>query len=310
MEAVVCVARRPNVQQTQSPIPDHWGRRGWQLRAWNIEPGYLHISSPPPAPIDTTPLTAQGNYNEWESGAESTERHLQKNNTVKNTFGFHLCLRVCIEKSHECILSALYLLDTTGRQRNKWGIFFFSFHFFFKKKKQKVKNIPAWATNLSVSQTNNRRGRWHGWASPEAAQLEPEGDRSSIVPPCNSRQKHLAAALRHSPALITNWSVIHHPQRHWGLPVVGVCVCRMRALERERVGEQGGERCHLWIPALSLFFISTLFHWSSAGCEWVEETESSRKRLGRDSGSFNLKQGFHLEWLEIEFCHQIKILRH
>lgn len=54
----------------------------------------------------------------------------------------------------------------------------------------------------------------------------------------------------HSPALITNWSVIHHLQRCWGLTMVGVRVPFARTRE---------SMCHFWIPVLSLYFISTFF---------------------------------------------------
>lgn len=113
--------------------------------------------------------------------------------------------------------------------------------------------VLAWLNNTSAPQINNRGGRWHGSAVPGAAELEPEGDRSSIVLLCNSRRNHLSATLLHSPALITNWSVIHHPQRCWGLAVVGVCAPRAHKRERER--RERGCVCRLWIPVLSHHFL-------------------------------------------------------
>lgn len=158
-------------------------------------------------------------------------------------------LPACIENPWMYSLRAVYLLDTTVRGRRVirvWRVF-------------------AWVSSASVPRINNRGGRWHGSALPGAAQPEPEGDRSSIVLPCNSRQNHLSATLLHSPALITNWSVIHHPQCRWGLLVVGVCV--PYASTRKKGGGGWGGRCHLWIPVLSLFLISTLYFFSSAECE-------------------------------------------
>lgn len=151
----------------------------------------------------------------------------------------------------------------------------------------------AWVSNASVSRINNRGGRWQGLAVPGAAEPEPEGNRSSIVSLRNSRRNHLSATLLHSPALITNWSVIHHPQCCWGLAVVGVCVPCAHKIERLEEwwwwGVAGGICEHQYC----LFFISTLFSWSPHRM-WKEKKKILEKAWNRftDRGRFHRRQVF------------------
>lgn len=66
------------------------GRGGWLLRAWNIELQYMRASSSPPAPTVMTPLSAQGNYNGWESETLEAQKVFYRNRTIKSNFLFHL----------------------------------------------------------------------------------------------------------------------------------------------------------------------------------------------------------------------------